>query len=338
MAFSEGTAVIQCVLPLSPDSPYIERSETATEPWSLSGIFARRAVSVPPKARSTSRGRAEFEARRREQEKKKPCLRFWLRVRSSNREGPGSLELPPSPAREIADAQIVSACQTASPLRMHVALPASDDDNEGNGVADVSASNPPPQPDLARSKKPALRLLNIKSPPLSSLTKETCYPCQWPGSGTEDMASLPSTPGTPNSGCPWIQLEMSDVRAKEALQKALSQERWQSLGLEPLSLGSRPNSRAASRVRNLAGSRQVSGDSSRVSSPLVTPMLELSEEDLISLARGRGRKGDDKRGPIDPKQSLRSNPLQLHHDPSLVARRSRSARPSPPHDSLEVAR
>ena len=339
MAFQEGTAIIQCVLPLNPDSPHIERSTLGTEPWSLSGLFARRAVSVPPKARSTSKTRADAEARRREQDKKKPCLRFWMRIRCSSREDPVSFDFRSLPI-VANDPQMVSANQTASPLRMSIALPVSDDSAGDKEEEEAPASVPPPQSEGVRNKKPTLRLLNIKSPPLSSLTKETCYPCQWPCSATDEIMSMPGTPGTPNPGCPWVQIEISDVRAREALQKAFSQERWQSLGLEPLSLGSRPNSRATSRVRHwAAGSRQVSGDSSRVSSPLVTPMLELSEEDLVSLARGRGRRDHDKLGTgPEPRQSPRKIALHLHEDAATIGRRSRSARPSPPGDAIDGSR
>lgn len=325
--------MIQCVLPLSPDSPLIEKSTGTAETWSLSGLFARRAVSQPGKTRSTSRSRAEIEPRRDEQDKKLPCLRFWMRIRCSDREDPAAANSVPSPVRENAlGVQGVPITHTASPLRMTIALPTPEEQarDEAN---DTPVS--PLQVETLQSKKPALRLLNIKSPPLAFLTKETCYPCQWPASTADDTPSIPGTPGAPNPGCLWVQIEISDVRAREALQKALSQERWQSLGLEPLTLGSRPNSRAASRVRNWAGagSRQVSQDSSRVSSPLVTPMLEFSEEDLVSLARGRGRKGNDKLGTLEIRHSACKNPSQMRHDAATIARRSRSARPSPPNES-----
>lgn len=255
-----------------------------------------------------------------------------MRIRCSDREDPAEANSVPSPVRENAlGVQGVPTVHTASPLRMSIALPTPEERVRDEATETPVSSH---QIDTTQKKKPALRLLNIKSPPLAFLTKETCYPCQWPTSTADDTPSIPGTPGAPNPGCPWVQIEISDARAREALQKALSQERWQSLGLEPLSLGSRPNSRAASRVRNWAGagSRQVSQDSSRVSSPLVTPMLELSEEDLVSLARGRGREGNDKLGNFEIKQSPRRNPLKMHPDAATIARRSRSARPSPPNE------
>ena len=329
MAFADDTAVIQCVLPLSQDSPLLENSSSkAEEPWSLSGLFARRAVSVPPKARKGVVGRSESGPRLREHNKKTPCLRYWMRIRCNTRSDPPGFNFSPL-SREIAlDASssqqgIMSQNTTATKSPLSIVT----------NISTIAEHDSSPQSVISPKHRPGFKLLNIKTSPLMAVNREHSYSSAWP------CASLPDTftpPGTPSTGSPWVLIELSDARAKDAMKKALSQERWQSLGLEPLVMASRSSSRAASRVRaNWSASRQVSGDSSRMSSPLVTPMLELTEEDFFPSSRGRGRAAEGKRNTIrsirDIDESIPRHELDPVPESNALhlERRSSSARPSP---------
>lgn len=169
-----------------------------------------------------------------------------------------------------------------------------------------------------------------------------------PGDEAERMlspspSSSPTYTHIPNSGqnsptimspivAPWIAVDLSDVRARDVVAEALSQKRWQSLGLEPLSIGSRS---PAAEMRTVSG-----GSEGRI-----TPGSTKSTDEGYFATRGRGRNQDSKkRGDLkitttedgttkDRRNDASEGVISTTNEsdrPTTQERRSRSLRPSPP--------